>query len=487
MASLPEHPVNPFSRHWLRWTAVLWLAAAIAMIVTKWGAIHWFSLGDTDDNLRIAQVNAWLHGQGWYDLRQYRLDPPLGADIHWSRLVDLPIGGIILLLKPFTGFALAEKVAVAVAPLLPLGLAMGSLALAARRLVAPAAFAFGALLLLCGQSALFMFMPLRIDHHGWQLALLALAVAGSADPRAARGGAAVGVATALSLTIGLEMLPYLGLAGGVIALRWVADRGESRRLAAYAASLAAGSAIGFVLFASYANRAPVCDALSPVWLSASLAAGALLMGLSLVPAERRRVRLLLAGGAAVLLVAGFAHFWPHCLSRPEGVSPELERLWLSNVREAKPIYAHGWRVYLPIVALPLAGAIGAATMLWRTRRTAVFWNWAAPALLALAACAMLLWQTRAGPAAQLLAVPGAAGAGLAAAAARHGRSADLGAAGRGYRLVPDSLRRGGAADRQRHTRGDSDEGAQGDRHGEPHVPPPCRRWRRSRSCRRRRS
>ena len=415
MASFPEHPVNPpadgFARHWLRWTLLLWLAASIAMIVTKWSAIHWFALGDTDDNLRIAQVNAWLHGQGWYDLRQYRLDPPLGANIHWSRLVDLPIAGIILLLKPFVGFGAAEKAAVAVAPLLPLGLAMTSLALTVRRLVAPAAFALGALLILCGQSALFMFMPLRIDHHGWQLALLALTVAGSADPRAARGGVVVGFSTALSLVIGLEMLPYLGLAGGLIALRWVADRAERMRLAGYAVSLAAGSAVGFALFASYANRLPVCDALSPVWLSAALAAGAVLCGLSLLRVERWPVRLLLASVAAVLLVAAFAWFWPHCMSRPEGVSPELDRLWLSHVREAKPVYTHGWRVYLPVIALPLAGVIGGAAMLWRTRRTPSFWQWLAPGLLGIAACGMLLWQTRAGPAAQLLAVPGAAALG----------------------------------------------------------------------------
>ncbi|WP_156680180.1 AcrB/AcrD/AcrF family protein [Sphingomonas profundi] len=415
MASFPEHPVNPsanpFARHWVRWTLLLWLAAAIAMIVTKWAAIHWFALGDTDDNLRIAQVNAWLHGQGWYDLRQYRLNPPAGADIHWSRLADLPIAGIILLVKPFAGYVVAEKAAVAIAPLIPLALAMLSLALAARRLVAPGAFAFGALLLLCGQSALFMFMPLRIDHHGWQLAFLALALAGSADAARRRGGAIVGLATALSLIVGLEMLPYLALAGGVIALRWVADRAERDRLAAYAATLAGGSAIGFLLFASTANRAPVCDALSPVWLSASLAAGGLLAALAWTSPTKRRVRLALAVVAAVVLVAAFAYAWPHCLSRPEGVSPELERLWLSHVREAKPIYQHGWRVYLPALALPLAGAIGAAAMLWRGRGTPAFAAWATPTLLAIAACAMLLWQTRAGPAAQLLGVPGAAALG----------------------------------------------------------------------------
>ena len=33
------------------------------------------------------------------------------------------------------------------------------------------------------------FLPTRIDHHGWQLAFLALGIAGIADPKRARGGA----------------------------------------------------------------------------------------------------------------------------------------------------------------------------------------------------------------------------------------------------------------------------------------------------------
>ncbi len=35
------------------------------------GSIHWFSLGDTDDNMRYLQVRDWLNGQSWWDLRQH--------------------------------------------------------------------------------------------------------------------------------------------------------------------------------------------------------------------------------------------------------------------------------------------------------------------------------------------------------------------------------------------------------------------------------
>ena len=46
-----------------------------------------------------------------------------------------------------------------------------------------------------------------------------------------------------------------------MVLMWVADREERERLGAYAVALAGGCALGFLVFASYANRAPVCDAL----------------------------------------------------------------------------------------------------------------------------------------------------------------------------------------------------------------------------------
>ena len=104
--------------------------------------------------------------------------PPTGFNIHWSRLVDLPIARIASGLKPWFGQIVAEKAAAAIAPLLPLLVAMMAMALTARRLVARPAFLLAVGLVLCCPTALLMFMPLRVDHHGWQLALLVLAIAG---------------------------------------------------------------------------------------------------------------------------------------------------------------------------------------------------------------------------------------------------------------------------------------------------------------------
>ncbi|URW74929.1 AcrB/AcrD/AcrF family protein [Sphingomonas donggukensis] len=404
LASRLEGEAN---RHWLRWTLLAWAVVAVFWLTTRWGAVHWLGLGDTDDNMRLMQVRGLLAGQGWYDLTQYRMNPPQGFNIHWSRIVDLPIAGLILLFKPFVGTAWAERLACGIAPILPLAVTMGGFAFVVRRLVAPLAYILTLIILLGAGGAMLMFMPMRIDHHGWQLACLSLTVAGLADARQVRGGVLVGLATAVSLNIGLEMLPYGAMAGAIITLRWVLDRAEARRLTAYALSLGGASAGGFAIFASNANQAMRCDALTPVWLTVLVLAGAKLFVMARVNPASRGVRLGMAVVAGAIIAVGFAWLFPQCLGRPEGVSPELQRTWLNNVREAKPIYSHPLRNALPIAALPIAGLIGAIIAAWRARREAIFAAWLPVALFTAFAVLMLLWQVRAGPAAQLLAVPGA--------------------------------------------------------------------------------
>lgn len=372
----------------------------------RWGAINALALGDTDDNMRLMQVRGLLAGQGWYDLRQYRLSPPGGLDIHWSRLVDLPIAALILIFKPFTGVAMAERLACGIAPLLPLGVTMAALGATVRRLVAPAAWPVAVIVLLGCTATMLMFMPLRIDHHGWQLAMLSVTVAGLTDPRRARGGITVGLSSAASLAIGLELLPYCAMAGAIVTLRWVWDGGEVRRLQGYALSLAGGSTAGFAIFASNANHAMRCDALTPVWLSVTVAAGVLLFVLSLANPASRVARLAGAAVAGAIVAGGFAALFPQCLSRPEGISDELASMWLNNVREARPIYMHSFRLGFPLAVLPVIGVIGAGVAAARARTADQLVAWVAIGLFTAFAGAMLLWQVRAGGAAQLLAVPG---------------------------------------------------------------------------------
>ena len=402
-----ERAVELIERHWT-WVVILsWLLFCAWFIFDRRTDIHFFRLGDTDDNMRMMQVRGLLHGQGWFDLSQHRL---AGGNIHWSRLVDLPIAGLILALRPLLGGAAAERWAVGIAPLLPFLLLLFSVALTVRRLVDRRAYPLAFAALFFAGSTNGMFMPERIDHHGWQLAFLALAIAGIADPRKVRGGLTLGIATALSLTVGLEMLVYLAIAGVAQVLFWVNDQEERERLRAYAVSLSGGTTLGFLLFASYANRAAVCDALSPVWLSDALLGGALLFGLAWLSPRDWKHRLALAVVAGFAIAAFQGLTWPHCLHRLEGVSPEVDRLWLSHVREARPVYLHGAQVAALVLALPITGTIGWLMIIWTNRADrGKLRRVIAAAVPGFAALALLFWQTRTGPAAQMLAATGAAG------------------------------------------------------------------------------
>lgn len=396
-------------RHWRLLVLMFWIGYVVYAIFNRWAAIRGFALGDTDDNLRLAQVRALLRGQDWFDLTQHRFDPAHGgANIHWSRLVDLPIAGLMLALRPLLGGAEAERWAVTIAPLLALLPMLFGLVLTARRLVDSRVVPLVLVTIFFAASTTGMVQPLRIDHHGWQLALLSLGLAGLADPKRARGGVTLGLASAASLAIGLELLIYLGLMGGATVLFWVADRTEGKRLTAYAASLSGGSALAFLLFASEANRLAVCDALSPVWLGNALVAGVVMLVLSRAPIERWPVRLAAAAGAGATVALFHALAAPHCLERLEGVSPEATRLWLSHVREARPVYRHGWEVVALMLSLPIAGLIGWTLLSWRARANPdLLRRTLGVALSPIAALALLFWQTRTGPAAQMMAIPGA--------------------------------------------------------------------------------
>jgi hypothetical protein len=404
---MTEPQQSHWINHWLRWQTLIWVLAAIWLLYSRWNAIHWFALPDTDDNMRMAQVRALLNGQGWYDLRQYKLNPPTGFNIHWSRIVDLPIAAIELIVRPFTGTFVAEKTAAAIAPLLPLWVAMVGMGLIARRLIAPGAYVISAGLILCCFTALSMFTPLRVDHHGWQLAMLVLTIAGLADRDTARGGLTMGLSSAVSLAIGLELMPFLAIAGVAAILRWIWVREEAGRLRTYALALAGGCAIGYVGFASYDNAIARCDVLSPVWLTVMVTAGALGFLLSWIRTADVRVRLGAALVCGAILAIGFKLVFPQCLGRPEQISPELASKWFDHIREARPLYTQPLNAVLSVIALPILGIVGSLWATWKARGEGRFGAWAPVALVSIVSLLLVLWQTRQGPAAQLMGVPGA--------------------------------------------------------------------------------
>ena len=101
-----------------------------------------------------------------------------------------------------------------------------------------------------------MWSPLRIDHHGWQLAFLAVSRLGAdrpeARPRRPHPRPFQRPVDRHRARRCCPISPSSARRGA--ALGWD-DGATSRRLVAYGVSLAGGVALGFLLFASYANRA----------------------------------------------------------------------------------------------------------------------------------------------------------------------------------------------------------------------------------------
>ena len=386
----------------------VWLASAALLALVALPQIGRFAPGDPDDFMRLLQVRDWLAGQSWWDVRQHRMDPPGGADMHWSRLVDLPIAAFLLLFRLFLAEPWASAASMIAVPLLQLLLAMALL----RALVRALGAGEGAVLAATALPLLFpllvdTFLPLRIDHHGWQ----ALAVLGAALLMV-RGGwrnaVWAGAVMALALTISLEVLPFAAMVGGLFALRFVRFGRREHE----------GFLLGLALVApllALATRWPtlgaaLCDQLSwPHLLGFSGAAACVLAG-RLAPGQDRpagRIATLFpaaaVAAAAMLLPLGACALDPFA-----GMDPVLRAEWLERVPEGLPV----WRQPLSVAAMLLwtVGVIVAgARLAWRKAAGAPERErWAMLALLAVGAGGISLLVLRAGLAAQLLTVPFAA-------------------------------------------------------------------------------
>ncbi|WP_139353973.1 hypothetical protein [Sinorhizobium sp. A49] len=295
---------------------------------------------DNDDVMRLVQVRDLLNGQGWYDLVQLRLGLEGGTQMHWSRLIDLPIAGLISLFRPVFEPGSAEVLALAIWPIflaIPLLVAMG---LAGRRISGTQCmhfcFVLTAFFVVTGNR----FLGGAIDHHNVQLVLAAAMAAMLVDMQyRVRSYALAGAAAALAIAIGAETTPLVAIVCAIVALQWAhLGRDVARATIAFGFSLAATLSVMFFLTVPpYLYRAVTCDNLSIAFYSLALVGGAVLAASAAFASGRgkpTRFGALAASACCVLMVALVVA--PQCLGNPlAGLDPLLVELWLDNVTEAQ--------------------------------------------------------------------------------------------------------------------------------------------------------
>lgn len=363
---------------------------------------------DPDDALRLVEVRDWMAGQSWFDVSQHRINPPWGGEMHWWRMLDVPIAAMILFFRLFMSPAAAEHAALIAWPLMLYGLFLLLLRRVLRQLGRDWLCRIGLLMPVSMIFVIRQFQPLRIDHHGWQViaatALLSLAL----GERTGRKGVIAGLVMAFYLSISLEALPYFLLFGGLLAWGYWRDADGWPMLRGFLLSCTAGVLMSLptsrgwdALFATH------CDGLSaPYWSALVVASSALLIAggwLGHIQPARRLALLCLAGLAAItafLLVA------PQCSSGPfSALDPLVERYWYRNVLEGQPLYAQALDTALYSLIPTLVGLAGTVLAI---RESGNREHWRTMILLQLGAAAVSIWVMRGMYVSHAFAVPGCA-------------------------------------------------------------------------------
>lgn len=404
----------PSSRPDLRLVALVFLAAATILVArTLFGRAGMPFFADTDDAMRMVMVRDFLAGQNWYDLTAHRLNTPFGAELHWSRLIDLPLALLVLAFTPFLGADQALVAAGYVWPMLLFALLLWLSALLAQRLVGPEGVLPALVLPVLSPAITAEFTPGRVDHHNVVILLtLAVVWTGIEAVRRPRFALLCGLLAATALAVATESLPTIAAAILVMGLLFVFDPAQARTMRLFGLAFAGGSMVHLAVFRLPSRwLEPACDVLSPVYVAVALVVAAVFTLASLVPPPRVAwQRLALLGALALVGMAAVAMFYPQCLKGPYGeLDPWLQANWIAGIVEARPWFLTITELPAYAVAVGLPALLATAVVLYR------LWHvpeeraeWAVLLVFTCCTALVMLAQVRAGRLAIMPAMPAAA-------------------------------------------------------------------------------
>ena len=318
-----------------------------------------------DDAMRLVQVRDFLAGQSWFDLTQYRLGLDSGTPMHWSRLIDLPIAAMLWTFSLVLTLDWAEMATMTLWPLTLIAPTLWAMHRASVHFGGTQAGSFGYIFAIIAIFTTRKFEIGALDHHNVQMMLMAFILM-SMMPSDSRGrdGLIIGVSSALSIAIGLEMLPFIVTISFMIGVNWVMSGTEAKsKSVLFAGSFSLTMVVVFLLtkpdFGSTAFR---CDAFGMELLTIGLSGGIGLIGTAILfSAKTRLFRLacVLLLGIAVLLIAKI--FAPQCLANPyDPLYPEVVREWLGRISESRSLFhiiSLGNLANFGFVIIPLIAAL----------------------------------------------------------------------------------------------------------------------------------
>ncbi len=397
----------------LRLVALVFVAAATILVVrTLFGRAGMPFFADTDDAMRMVMVRDFLGGQPWYDLTAHRLNTPFGAELHWSRLIDLPLALLLGLFTPLLGGDLALVVTGFVWPMMLLAMLLWLSAMLAQRLVGPDGVLPALVLPVLSPAISAEFTPGRVDHHNVVI-LLTLAVVWTGIEAISRPRFAIacGVFAATALAIATESLPTIAAAILVMGLGFVADAARARTMRNFGLAFAAGAIVHLAIFRPPARwLEPACDVLSPVYVAVALVVAAAFTLASLVPLRAAWQRLALLGVLGTAGMAAVALAYPQCLGGPYGaLDPWLQANWVASIVEARPWFTTVTELpaYAIAVGVPaLLATVVVVGRLWTVPQQRA--EWAALLVFLVCTALVMLAQVRGARLAVMPAMPAAA-------------------------------------------------------------------------------
>ncbi|MDX1923170.1 MAG: hypothetical protein SFW65_08595 [Alphaproteobacteria bacterium] len=314
---------------------------------------HW-TMPDTDDYTRFVQVFNWLDGQSWFDMRLPQLYPQHVISMHWARLVDIPLAGLLLVFEALSHFfqwdAPRSSLAMLVAFVLPCILLFFLLKLVRRfatPLLGKGYAGLACFMVPLSIQLIFQFSPMRVDHHAY--ILLGAGVAFYAlqsmvlGIREKRMAVLAGLAIGLAMWNGAEILPMLlGFCFCMTLLMIVSKRPAFINGVIFGGSLLTTSILVLLVAKAPAVRwATEYDSYSFFHVMLAVYVIAFFAALFIVSRMTKSMPVLLTFAlfASMVDLYVFLLQFPDFIMGPYAkVNPLLQQVFFPNIREAIPFY-----------------------------------------------------------------------------------------------------------------------------------------------------